>query len=261
MTDAGPSSYGSLVPAHRRGRVVPVTQHGISRVTRHIRLLISDLDYLLFECASLKVKALRQSLISLADTLPLDIALPDTDDAEKGFRAYGFQWFRYLENEWGEDLQERIRQAYGIHEIRLVEAGMGRLHPGVKSFVSGCRESGLVVALGADASRDYLVTVSDRFHWDTLFHVTLCTEEFGSGGAAEMMAEIMRQSEVNPSETLALGTRPDFFHSARELDIASIGCGWGIRNHEALSEADFKAFTLNQLNAAIREADSRAAAG
>jgi len=175
MTDAGFHPYGSLVPANRRGRVCPVMQHRIPQVARHIRLLISDLDYLLFECASLKVQALRQSLMSLAGTLPLDVALPDAKDAEDGFRAYGFQWIRYLENEWGEEIQERIRQAYSIHENRLVEAGMGRLHQGVKAFVDGCRESGLAVALGADASRDYLVAVSDRFQLDALFQVALCT--------------------------------------------------------------------------------------
>jgi phosphoglycolate phosphatase-like HAD superfamily hydrolase len=76
------------------------------------------------------------------------------------------------------------------------------------------------------------------------------------GSADEMLEDIMRQAEVNPSEALALGTRPDFFQAAHALDILTIGCGWGIRRQDALAEADLQALNLSQLQAAIEKADN-----
>ena len=52
--------------------------------------------------------------------------------------------------------------------------------------------------------RSYLMAVSDRHRLDSLFDLSLCTEEFGVGSADEMFAEIMHYHEVNPS---AIGKR------------------------------------------------------
>ena len=43
----------------------------------HLKLLVWDLDYLVFDCSALKVRALRQSLIALADLIPHSVRLPD----------------------------------------------------------------------------------------------------------------------------------------------------------------------------------------
>ena len=50
----------------------------------HLKLLVWDLDYLVFDCSELKVTALRQSLIALADSIPHSVRLPDAIDAEGG---------------------------------------------------------------------------------------------------------------------------------------------------------------------------------
>ncbi len=225
---------------------------------RHIRLLIFDLDYLVFDCALLKVRALRQSLASLADDLPQSLSLPDAADVEEAYRNHGFRWIQYLEDELGEKKYSLLQRTYPLNENRLLESGLGGLYPGIESFIAGCCEAGISAALGADAGRDYLMTVSDRHRLDTLFDIALSTEEFGLGGAAEMLDAIMRQAEVNPSETLVLGTRPAFFQAAEDLDAQFIGCAWGMHRHETLSEARFAAATPAQLELAVQEADSQA---
>ena len=151
-----------------------------------------------------------------------------------------------------------MEQAYGIQETRMINSGAGRVHSGIREFVVKCRQSNLAVALGADARRDYMLAVIDRHELDTLFQFALCTEEFGTGDAAEMLEEIMHQAEVNPSETLALGTRPNFFQSAKSVDIRTIGCGWGIAKHEGLAYADMQSLNLEQLFPAIQKADALA---
>jgi hypothetical protein len=88
-----------------------------------------------------------------------------------------------------------------------------------------------------------------------LFQISLCTEEFGSGSCEEMLEEIMHFSEVNRSEALVLGARPRLFEAAHNLDMLAIGCGWGIRQHQALDEANLQVQTLEQLGAAIQKAD------
>jgi phosphoglycolate phosphatase-like HAD superfamily hydrolase len=223
-------------------------------VLQHIRLLIFDLDYLVFDCALLKVQALRQSLISLADAIPQSVRLPDAMDAEEGFLNHGFRWTRFLEIGLDEETLEHLQQAYRIHEDRLIEAGAGRIFPEIEQILQNCRIQNIAAALGAEASRDYLIAVNDRFHLDNLFQIALCTEEFGAGDADEMFGEIMHQAEVNPSEALALGSRPHFFQAAHNQDILTIGCGWGIKRQDGLAEADFVA-ALADLEDAIKKAD------
>jgi phosphoglycolate phosphatase-like HAD superfamily hydrolase len=224
-------------------------------VLHQIRLLIFDLDYAIFDCALLKVQALRQSLISLADTIPQSVRLPDAADAEEGFHQHGFRWTRFLEIGLNEETLEHLQQAYRIHEDRLIESSVGRLYPGIEDFVANCRQANIGVAIGAESSRDYLVAVNDRHQLDSLFQFALCTEEFGVGDADEMFGEIMHQAEVNPSEVLALGTRPQFFQAAHNQDVLTIGCGWGIRRQDSLAEADLASPTLAQLFPAIQKAD------
>ena len=225
---------------------------------RHIRLLILDLDYLVFNCAFLKAQALRQSLIALADLIPASVRLPEAAEAETGFREHGFRWVRHLEIGLDEQRLDHLQQAYALHENRLVESGKGGLYPGIEEFIMNCRRAGVAVAIGAEATREYLISVMDRHQMDGLFQVTLCTEEFGMGDADEMMMEIMRQVEVNPSEALVLGTCPHTFRAAHGLDILTVGCGWGLQQPAGLSDADLQSLTIPDLSATIEKADGLA---
>jgi len=135
-------------------------------VLRHIRLLILDLDYLVFDCAALKVKALRESLISFADAIPHDVRLPDSVDVEEGFRDHGCRWTQALQIGLDEEILARLQSSYRLHEERLATAGAGCIYPGLQEFlVRGC-QSGASAAVGAEASRDYLLAVSDRHGLD-----------------------------------------------------------------------------------------------
>ncbi len=230
-----------------------------SKVLKHIRLLIFDLDYLVFDCVALKVQALRKSLISFADSIPHDVSLPDAMDAEEEFRNHGRHWTRELQLGLDDASMDEIQSAYRVHEERLVSAGAGRIYPGLEELLMKCRREGVSAAIGAEASRDYLMAVSDRHNLDLFFEMAYCTEEFGQGSADEMIDEIMSRAEVNRSETLVLGTRPDFFESAHNLDILALGCGWGLQRHEALSSADLQTLTVSQAYSAILRADSLAA--
>jgi phosphoglycolate phosphatase-like HAD superfamily hydrolase len=227
-------------------------------VLRHIRLLILDLDYLVFNCAFLKEQALRQSLIALADQIPASVQLPEAAEAEAGFREHGFRWIRHLEIGLDEHSLGDLQQAYTLHENRLVESGKGGLYPGIEEFIMNSHRAGIAIALGAEATRDYMISVIDRHQMDDLFQVTLCAEEFGMGDADEMIVEIMRQVEVNPSETLVLGTCPHTFRAAQGLDILAVGCGWGIQQPAGLSAADLQSLTFPDLSATIEKADNLA---
>jgi phosphoglycolate phosphatase-like HAD superfamily hydrolase len=224
-------------------------------VLRHIRLLILDLDYVVFDCALVKVQALRQSLISLAEAIPQSARLPDATDVEEAFRNYGFRWPQFVEIGLNEERLGDLQQAYGIHESRLIQSGRGRMFPGIEEFIVSCRQGDLEIALGAEASREYLISVTERHNLDRHFEIMFCTEEFGIGSTEEMLGDIMYQAEVNPSEVVLLGTRPQFFQAAHNLDILTIGCGWGIRRHDGLAEADLQPISLGHLSLAIQKAD------
>lgn len=225
---------------------------------RHIRLLIFDLDYLVFDSATLKVKALRQCLISFADAIPQNVRLPDAMDIEDGFRALGYRWVESLDLGLG-DLPSSLTDAYRIHERRLIEAGAGQVYPALKPVLNACRRDEIRLALGADAARDYLLEVSDRHELDDMFDISLCVEEFGMGSVDEMLEEVVRLAEVNRSEAIVLGTRPEYFRAARELELAAIGCGWGTQRQEFLAEAEYQALTPAEIIPAVLRVDELAA--
>jgi phosphoglycolate phosphatase-like HAD superfamily hydrolase len=228
-------------------------------VLSQIRLLILDLDYLVYDCGALKAMALRNSLVSLADAIPQDVRLPDAVDAEEGFREHGVRWPVMLDLGLDEESTARIYPSYLSHQERLVSAGAGSLYPGLTDLLSNLNRQGIAIAIGAEAERDYLMAVSDRHELDRFFEMAYCTEEFGMGRAEEMFEEIMTRAEVNRSETLVLGTRPDFFQSARVLGLSTLGCGWGLQRPESIREADLHVKNLAQAYAALEQADGLAA--
>jgi len=224
-------------------------------VPAHTRLLVFDLDYLVFDCSPVKIQALRQSLIAFAESIPQSVRLPDAIDAEEGYRDHGFRWTQFLEIGLDEERLSELQRVYSIQEERLLDSGAGRVFPGLTELLEQCRRHGLQLAIGADASRDYLMAVSDRHRLHDLFSLALCTEEFGVGSTDEMLAEIIHHHEVNPSETVVLATRAAMFQAAHRLDVVTIGCGWGIHRHDGLAEADFRSLTLSALEPALEEAD------
>jgi phosphoglycolate phosphatase-like HAD superfamily hydrolase len=227
-------------------------------VLRHIRLLIFDLDYLLYDCSALKARAIREVLVPFADEIPQDVSLPDAVDAQEGFLSHGTRWTRFLQIGLNDDRLTVLENLYRLQEQLLAAQGAGRLYPAIPEFIRSLRDLGTTLAIGAEAGRDYLLAVSDRNDFDALFAFAFCTEEFGMGSADEMIEDLMERAEVNPSETLLLGTRPDFFRAARRVDVASLGCGWGLEDREALAEADFQALTPSQAFSIIQEADIKA---
>jgi phosphoglycolate phosphatase-like HAD superfamily hydrolase len=194
----------------------------------------------------------------MADFVSPDVSLPEIADAESGYRNHGCRWVKHLEIGLDQPCLDDLDRAYALHESRLAESGAGSLFPGMEAFLRGCIKEDVSLALGVDAKRHYLMAILERYQLDSLFQVTVCTEEFGMGDADEMMLEIMCQVEVHPSETLMLGTRPRTFQAARAADIVTIGCGWGIQNLDAIAEADLQCRIIPELNAIIRKADTLA---
>ena len=223
---------------------------------RQIKLLVLDLDYVVLDCAALKVRALRDSLMPFAEYLPHDVRLPDSLDIEQLFLEQGSHWIRSLDIGLPDDQLLSLESSFRPHEVRLLEADTGRTFPGVANLLMGCRNEGLKLALGAEGSRDYLMAFCDRNEMDLTFDIAVCTEEFGVGGTEEMISEIMDHSEVTASETILLATLPRYFEAGRDLGTLTIGCGWGIHEHAALSHADFQSLTLQHALPIIRQADS-----
>ena len=226
---------------------------------RHIRLLVFDLDYVVFDCAALKASTLRKTLIPFADLIPQTVSLPDDVDIEDSFLEYGSRWIRSLELGLDESQLAALEENYVRQESRLLNAGGGHFFAGILHRLSTYRAAGLTLALGAETTRDYLMSVSDRYNMDQFFEIAFCTEEYGMGGADEMLAEIMNHAVVNPSETLVLGTRPPYFEAAHGLDIQCVGCGWGLRKREPLSHADFQLYSIDHMDSLIQQADDLSA--
>lgn len=226
---------------------------------RQIKLVVFDLDYLVFDCRPVKAQALRQSLIALADVIPHHVRLPDAADIETAFLEHGCGWLKSIGAELDEKHLPDFERVYQIHEQRLIESGAGKTYAGIEALLDFCRREGVSAALGAEATRDYLMTVCDRQEFDRIFETILCTEEFGSGGAGEMLADILARQEVNPSEAVVLGTRPAFFDACHSLDLMTIGCAWGIQEQSILDASDFPAQAVEHVVTVLHRIDEIAA--
>ena len=222
---------------------------------RQIRLLIFDLDYVVFDCATLKVRLLRRSLIPFAELIPQHVSLPDELDIEESYRESGSHWIRSLQLGLDDAQLKALERQYFLLEASQVEAGGGQIFPGISHLLEAYHRDGVTLALGAESTRDYLMSVSDRHNMDQVFEIAFCTEEYGMGGVDEMLNEIMSHGGANPSETLVLGTRPSYFEAGHNLDILCIGCGWGLQKREALANADFQLHSIDHLQPLIRHAD------
>jgi len=214
---------------------------------------VFDLDYLVFDSSNIKAVALRKSLVSLADQIPLAARLPDSTDILDGFLENGLHWLERLEIGIGDPTE--LHRTYAVQEARLLEGGAGRIYPGILETLQRLRQEGVQLSLGAETSREYLLRVSDLHQLDRQFDSAFCTEEFGLGSSEEMIQELMQHHEVQPSETIVLGTRPAYFESARYLDVRSIACTWGISDQRILPGADYRAQTVSALWQLWQEVD------
>jgi len=111
-------------------------------VLSHIRFLVLDLDYIIFDCALLKAQALRQSLIEFADVIPQSVRLPDAVDAEAGFRDHGRHWIQFLEIGLNEGQQAELQEIYDFKEKQLIRTGVGLVYPEVeRRWASASRQT------------------------------------------------------------------------------------------------------------------------
>jgi phosphoglycolate phosphatase-like HAD superfamily hydrolase len=213
------------------------------------------LDHLVYDCAALKARALRESLIPFAESIAHEVNLPDAADAEEGFLLHGSQWIASLSLGLSPEQSHELDRNLRIREQILISSGGGKLYPGMLEFLQSCRQAGVMLALGAEAARDYLLAVCDRHDLDGLFDFAFCSEEFGACGAEEMIEDIIERAEVALSETLVLGTRAEFFQAAKNLNIVTLGCGWGIHERSGIEASDCQALTPSQAFAVIQEID------
>ena len=99
---------------------------------QRIRLLVFDLDYLVFDCSPIKTQALRQRLISLAEAIPHNASLPDESNVQESFINQGISWIDRLELGLDQDAMSTLQKACSIHENRLIESGAGALYAGLE---------------------------------------------------------------------------------------------------------------------------------
>jgi phosphoglycolate phosphatase-like HAD superfamily hydrolase len=198
-------------------------------VLRRIRLIVSDLDQTVFDCADLRTRALLQALDGIPASAARDVRIPDEIEVESAYRDHGYRWVGGLESGAETGQSPALERACRVQQVRLLEGGHGGLFPGIAGFFDSCRRAGAAWAICADSHRDYLMTVCDRFELSECVEHLSCAEEYGSGGTDEMLEETLERCEALASETVYLGTRPDSLEAARYLGIAPVACCWGLR--------------------------------
>jgi len=224
---------------------------------RHIRLIITDLDQALFDSHELRTRAFRQALATASDLVSDSPRVPDAVDLEDAYLIYGHSWPECVDVGLGEPVAAEVGRLCQDQMVRFVEAGRGRLQPGVLEYLLSCRESGTLLAIGAEAERAYLLAVCDRFCLSDVFECVLCTGEYGASGADEMFEDILARCEALAGETVYVGARPDTLDAARFLGIRSIVSGWGVQGGSPHLREEPCAADIQALSALIAAMDAQ----
>ena len=223
---------------------------------RRIRLIITDLDQTLFDSHELKLRAFRHALATLSDSIRHDVRLPDAIDLEEVYLGYGHSWPDHVDVGLDDSAALDVGRMCREHMVSFVESGSGRLQPGVLEYLLSCREEGAVLAIGAEAHREYLLAVSDRFGLSDAFECSLCTGEYGTGGADEMLEDALSRCEALAGETVYVGTRPDTLEAARFLGITALVGAWGLHGEGMQGREEPRAADVQALAALIAGIDA-----
>jgi phosphoglycolate phosphatase-like HAD superfamily hydrolase len=226
-------------------------------VPRHVRLLVLDLEHVVFDAIPLKLGAVRRAILPVADDIPHSVCLPDGADLEEAYASRGWRWFEAVQLGLPKERLLALEPIVRAEARFLASGEAGRIYPGVMETLGVCRQAGLLLALGADCDRDFMLAVSDRHGFDGVFNFMACAEDYGIGGFSELLEDVAERLEVHASECVYLGTRGVCIEEALALGVATLGCRWGLHCSAVIDCANGQAERPDQLPGLLQEIDLR----
>lgn len=169
----------------------------------------------------------------------------------------GLGWSRLPPNEeieWciGPPIRENFRKLLKTDDDATVERGIAiyrerfgtvglfenHIYDGVPEMLHALRESGYALLVATSKPTLYAERILDRFSLRVFFSKVFGAEMDGTrGGKAELLAYLLREVGLPPTQCLMIGDREHDVLGAKANGIATWGVTWGYGSEEELSNA------------------------
>lgn len=214
---------------------------------RQIKLAIFDLEGTLFDPGEEAIEGVYQAIDATAGQFGLDLRYPSQSEVYKLLGEPDYPAIDRLG--LGLTPEQAVFLRSKISEVQggLIAEGMGGLREGAWEALQRLRAMGLRIALASTGSRDYLLSIMDRFDLGELVEFAICMDDIGFGEKPELLIEIISNQGVLASEAAFIADTATDFEAARQAEIVSIACSWGYGEGSELAEADRRVDSFEEL--------------
>lgn len=212
-----------------------------------IKLAIFDLEGTLFDPGEEAVEGVYEAIDATAGQFGLDLRYPSESEAH---RVLGEPDYPIIDRlGLGLTPEQAIFLRSKISEVQseLIGEGMGELREGALQALERLKAMGLRIVLASTGSRDYLLSIMDRFDLGDLVEFAICMDDIGFGEKLELIAEVLSNQGVLASEAAFIADTATDFEAARQAEITSIACSWGYGEEHELAEADRRVDSFEEL--------------
>ncbi|WP_042159469.1 HAD family hydrolase [Paenibacillus gorillae] len=169
----------------------------------------------------------------------------------------------------GPPLTETFQELYGLSEEQsqqgiayyreyFADRGMyeNELYPGMHELLGGLKERGVIVCMATSKPTFFAEKIADYFeisrYFDFVGGSNLDNTRTDKG---EVIQHVLETQGIDPSDTIMIGDRKHDVIGARKNSIPTIAVGYGYGKDEELrlSEPAYRAATVEELAALLRE--------
>ncbi len=212
-----------------------------------IKLAIFDLEGTLFDPGDEAVEGVYEAIDATAGQFALDLHYPSEPEIYKLLGEPDYPRIEGLGLSLTPEQVVFLRAKISELQGELIAEGMGQLREGAIEAMERLRGLGMRIALASTASRNYLLSIMDRFDLGELVEFAICMDDIGLGEKLELLTEILSNQGVLASEAAFIADTSTDFEAARQVDITSIGCSWGYGEEHELAEADRRVDSFEEL--------------
>lgn len=138
------------------------------------------------------------------------------------------------------DDKELIERAVAFYRERFSRAGLyeNEVYAGVREMLAGLRAAGLRLFVATSKVTEYSVRVVEHFDLAGFFvSVHGATPDGSLDDKAVIVARLLREEAIDPSESVMVGDREHDISAARQNGVRSIGVTYGYGSREELTTA------------------------
>lgn len=212
-----------------------------------VEMLIFDLDGVLFDSTNLIIEAVTNTVTDFAYEEDMDLFPPSRDHILSLMGRPNSTWveglgFNLTESQW-----KKFKKMIVEEEVRLIEAGQGRLYDGILPLLEWLSQRSTPCAIASNCGRRYLVAFLDHFRLHDYFDLSVCNDDAPFGDKSDLLAMVLENQEILPAEAVYLGDREFDETAAHRAGTGFVACLWGFGRSESFSEAAVRCDNVREL--------------